>query len=951
MADYESPPPGLEEAIANEPALTQEPPEQPQVNDPNLVPKGTDNAPLGLNDAINQEMKESVYGTPGQTAIASAEALGRGVLGPIAPALERAAGINPQGILARKEVNPVPNFAFETAGLLGSGAVGKGLGAVLGTVGKVAEGAAVAQGLGKIGSAAVKGALETMVFQGQDEVSKLILGDPNQHAESALANIGLAGALGGVIGGSFGAVNPLWKSLKSTKMGGLLKAVANKAGGIEGVVSGPVNEAIDRAGIDIAPEVRAGLSEDPHVQEMFTTLNQSDTTESGKSLQQSYNTFRKQAGDAVISALGKSPDDIATLQGLSKYEAGKNIGNTLAREYESQVNPISKTFDDLKTKFKDMPLDESVTKPEEGSSIDKAITSGYAPPDVEKIPSTTDGIVDKISNLAIKEGWTASPSSDIMREVNRVIKEIPLQKNVKNLGDYITQLQNNTMSDPLNGSLRRAGGMMSSILKDAEADVIGSRLGATEGPEAVARFADARAAYRDQSTLKEALDSRLGIRGSTSGFAKGIKEAAQTDGEGLLRKLTTKNDADLIPFLQKNYPETAKLVRDYHVNDLLKGASDKAKDGFNINTEHLIKNLSKLSPELKQFIADPQTLNKISAIGEIVDKFNSLPHNFSNTARTLDKLMKHVPGTAIGMGTAVHSHNPVMGAIVGALTHTVGKEIPDAVKLSLLRFLGSSVPVDAEGFQAMTHTVNSAMKTEALVNKAAKNVFKKDADVIPIGSKSSESDRNLLDKSVRTLQNSPNKFLEMKNKAAYYMPEVGTATAKVMATAVSYLNSQRSPEAPSNPLDTKPVQSQAQLAMYNRTLDNVQAPLNILSKVKDGSITPKDVQDMSAVYPALYQRLQQKIMQELISAKSKDIAIPYSTRVGLSIFMSQPMDSTMTPQGIQAIMMTNPNNKGPGAQGPQDAGSQKGSLKAVGKMSDTYRTPSQVSEQRRSRIK
>lgn len=953
MADIISPPPGLDEAIANDTAIGDEteaaPAAQqvastsiPQSNqneglpDPNILPHGIDTAPAGLNEDISPEMLEEHYGGARQQAITGLESIGKGVLGPIAPAIERVAGVSPTSILGRAETNPVARIGGELIGLIGSAAAGKGLGALLGDVGKATEAAATAQGIGKIGSMAVRGAIESMVFQGQDELSKLVLSDPNQSAENALVDIGMAGGLGGILGGGLGAVNPLWDKVSSTKMGGILKAIANKTGGIEGAEFEPVNDMISQTGIEMAPEIKAGLSKDPHIKEMFTTLNQSDTTESGKAFQESYHKFRKQAGDAIVSALGKTPEEVETLGQLSKYEAGKEIGNTLADEYNAQVNPLAKGFDDLKTRFRDIPLNEPV-KDQAGNIL----ASG-----------TVDKINDKIASLAIHEGWASSPSSDIMREVNRAMKEIPLQKNVKNLSDYITQFQNNTMSDPLNGPLRRAGGMVSRILKDAEADVIGSHLGETEGPAAVAKFADLRKAYAAQSNLKDALDSRLSVRGSTSGYAKSLKEAAQTDGESILRKLSTKNDAEMLSFLQKNYPKTAELLKDYHISDLLKTASDKAKTGFTINSENLVKNLNKLSPELREFIASPESLNKINAIGGIVDEFNSMPHNFSNTARTLDKLTKHIPGTALGLAAALHSHSGITGAVVGALTHVIGKEIPDATKLALLKFLGSSGPIDSGGFSAMAGMINKTIKAQNTMTKAVKSVFRSDMEM-PSAIKSSMSDNQALDKNARALQLNPDLFMKTNNKVGYYMPEFSSALMATATNAVNYVNSQRPSEATNAPLDSKPVLSSAKLASYNRTLENVQQPLTTLARIKNGSITSKDVQDLQAVYPGVYNSLRQKLTDELITAKSKNIEIPYATKMGLSVFMAQPLDSTLTPQGIQAASQ---GNLMPPAILPQkDIGQApkvgNGSEKALGKMPSMYQTSGQSAEQRRLRAK
>jgi hypothetical protein len=47
----------------------------------------------------------------------------------------------------------------------------------------------------------------------------------------------------------------------------------------------------------------------------------------------------------------------------------------------------------------------------------------------------------------------------------------------------------------------------------------------------------------------------------------------------------------------------------------------------------------------------------------------------------------------------------------------------------------------------------------------------------------------------------------------------------------------------------------------------------------------------------------QKLTNEMIGVTEKEMSIPYKTKMSLSLFMGQPLDSTMTPQFIQATQM------------------------------------------------
>lgn len=884
--------------------------------------------PKGLDSFIEPELKEEKFGSLGQQAIAGIEGIAGGVLGPIAPAVERGLGVKPEDIRARAEVNPITHTVGELTGLGGSMVAGVGLGSSMVKAGEAAAGVA---NLGKVGSAAVRGVIENAVFQGSDELSKLVLGDPNQSAETAVVDMGLAAMLGGGIGAGGAAASSLWNLAKGSETAQTLKIIVNKLGGIEGAVPDAIDSAIEKTGINIPPEVKAGLSGDPYIQQMFKTLEQSDTTGSGRKLQESYKNFKQQAGDAIISALGREPSEVDTLANLSKYEAGKAIGKTLAKEYEAQISPVVKQFDELKTKFKNAEL-----------------VPDMQVPGTPAIPGTTSTAIDKISKLAVDEGWASSPSSDIMKEVNRVIKELPLQKTVKNLSDYISQVGNNMQNDPFNGPLRRAGGMIKGILKDAEADAIEQHMLMKKeagGREAVNAFRDARAGYKLQSDLQEALNSRLHTKSSTSGFASALKEMAETDGESVLRRLSGNGDADLLKFVQEKYPETAKLIKDYHISELIKTGVDRAKPGMNLNSEALLKNLNKMSPELRNFIAPPEAQVKANAVGQLLDEFNKLPHNYSNTARTLDKLVQYIPGSAVAAATALAGGGPLGAALAGYLTKVVGKDIPDAMRLGLLKLLGSSQRVEAESFKSMVDTFNHAIEGEKLTNKVVNAVFsKKSPEALPASKLPSEKDRSMLDKAAKMLITNPNSVMNLGRKAAYYIPDHDAAMTQSAVVSAQFLNQARPNAEKQAPLDSNFPITPAQKADFDNVLNIAQQPLVVLDKIKKGTLTLNDVHAINQMYPALYKRLSQKLASQMAAAVSKGEIIPYRTRMSLSLFLGQPLDSTLTPAAIQAAAQPSrdPSMEMPQMQGGKTRGA-PGRLQNS-KLPMSYMTPDQKSQ-------
>lgn len=968
-----APPEGLDEFLAT-------PTEMAMPMEAQRLPAEASEPPPGLDEFIAPELKEEKYGTIGQQVATAAEGAASAATFGLSTGVERALGVPAEDIRSRAETNPGAHMVGEVAGLVGTTILGTGAGAALEAAG---AGAAKAIGLGapatalsKIGSAATKAAVENGLFQAGDEVSKMLASDPNQTISTAAANVGLAGLLGGAIGGGLGTVSPLWSATAGPKVETFLKRLSDKAGGIEGVMPDALKKAIDDSGIEMAPEIKAALSGDAELMSMAKTLEQSDTTAAGKSYQESLKAFNESKDNALAGAFGRKLDDISG--DVSKYEAGKGVGETLSKEFSERVGPLSERYQKFNERFKSVELDPTVgeragifekerikaindlgkaqrelTRALKESSPESAIEAQGKLQDVQsrlkaietemKTPGTTDKISQDIQNLVQKEGWYASPSSDIMREVQRIQAELPNLKTLNDLTNYIKAVGDNMQSDFTKGQLVRAGGMIKGILRDAESSLIERAVG-EESPMLLTEYQLTRQAWRKAAELHDDLNSRLHIKGSTSGYAKALKEAATGDGETILRRLSGKNDADLLRLLQDHFPKTAEALKAAHINELLGTAVDKAKPGSKINATHLINSINKMEPELRNFVVPAQTQGKVAAVERLTDQLKLLPHNFSNTARTVDRLLEWVPASGAAMVGMVLGHNPILAGGMGILAKYLGKDVPDAMRLGLLKFMGEAKPVNGTAFKAMVDTIHAVAKGEKAMNSGIKSVFKAGRQVMPQAVLPKESDRKKLDKFLKQAQLDPTILTKVGGDMGHYMPSGSGAAAQIAANAVNYLNARRPNETPASPLDSKaPVSPEAQ-AKFNRLLDIANTPLSVLNGVKSGRLTPEEVGAVKNLFPGLYERLTMKLMDEMNTHISKGEAVPYATRIGLSMFLGQPLDSTMTPT---AIMMNQPQpapqpNPAPGK--PPSASSMKG----LSKLPTSYMTPGQARAQEKS---
>ena len=167
------------------------------------------------------------HSTPGQQAIAGVEGAAKGLIGPLAPEIEEKLGVTSgKDILSREKNNPWTHGLAETGTLLGGSLLGTGEGALLGNAGEAAAkllGPKGASAMAKIGARTVSDAAQMLLYQGGNEVSKMVEGDPNQSIGSAAANVGLSGLIGGGAGAALGAVSPLWDATVGSKAGQLVE--------------------------------------------------------------------------------------------------------------------------------------------------------------------------------------------------------------------------------------------------------------------------------------------------------------------------------------------------------------------------------------------------------------------------------------------------------------------------------------------------------------------------------------------------------------------------------------------------------------------------------------------------------------------------------------------------------------------------------------------------------
>jgi hypothetical protein len=845
-------------------------------------------------------LKQAKYSSPSEQVKSALSGIGKGATFGLSSALE-----DPEAHLAREQVNPGLSKIGELAGLAGSSLIPVvGEANILGKAGRAASeiaGVGEASTLAaRAAASAVKQMTEMAMLQGGDEVSKAFSSDPNQSMETALVDIGLSGLLGGALGGAGKAGSEaLWGATQGPKLASFLTMVKNKVNGVE--VSNIAADMAQQAGLQLSPEVQAAMSGESKAKQLAQALQESGSG-SGNKFRKSVESFKRDANESILKALGRTPGD---LEGLSDFQSGEGVKKTLASELEAITGPVSDQFEPIKGRFSATPLPEAMHQ----------------------------SLAEDLGQLALKEGYNLSESSPALKEINRIIGDLPNLKTLEDLRKYQAVARDNIFAS----NIPRLGKQVSSILREGEENALSQMLG-KEAPELIEQHAAARADYKKVMETIEDLNDRLrvGKYFGPQSFISSLKEMAPED---VLKRLKGSNDAGLLSLLDKEFPSTALEMRDYHVNSLL----SKSLKGEELNSKAFFNSLDKMTPELKQFSVPEEASQQLEAIKGLL---GSLPErtNPSGTARTLDTLWKELPGGAGAMISMLLGHNPIAGWALGKLGRYLGREFPDAAKLSLLKFLGSEAEANPSGYKALYNSISSVYKGTQAINRASRSLFTASTEILPRSLLPSEAQQRSLVGGLKAAQVDPELLLSATGNMGLYAPEHAEAMGSVAARASSYLNSLTPSSDKPGILDNPRQPSAVEKAKYERALSIAEQPLLILQHAKDATITPGDLATISTIYPNLTKQLQAKVLTSLADHVSKGGTVSYKTRLGLSMFLGQPLDSSLSPRNV--LINQQVGNPAPQPQGVPGKAS-KGSKSALNKLPSMSATPNQAREQQR----
>ncbi len=835
----------------------------------NLVSQGSHAQPSV--QQLQGLLEDAHYGSGGQQALAFVEgALNPATLGLYGKVAENTGLTTRQEMLKRAEHNPGTAALGELAGTVGSLALlpEASIPGLIGKAGQAVQKGIAAEGLiGKAAQIGLQGAIEGALYGAQHEATEAVLGDPNTTAENMLSHIGLSAALGG---GLNLALAPVFKAaevganIAGKKLAPIVEGLAKQKKNAPEIIA-----ANERMGTSVMPEQILESDTAEHLASSIYKAGEAGRSfpaiEKQQELAQNYSIIRQKLDDVLGADIG-----------MTKAQVGEQLKQGFVDSLSAETKPISELYNTVKQMGQDVPL--------------------FAD-DIKKVSKD----VMSIDGLLSSSGKPLSESSPSYQLAKRVSEELGQLNTVDDLRRYGEQIGRDSIAKP---ELKYVAGQIKNKITDLTENSIAKFAEESGMPGALDLIAQHKLAKSQYAGLREKITDLGSVIGKKLRRGEGpqafIDWLESTPPEQVANRLFTKNNSKFLSFLQENYPEQATLLAN------LKKSQFRTAPGALVDGElkpgKLLKEIDKLEPEIKEFLFSKDHLQTIEDAQTILE---SIPKdaNPSGTAAMMmslgDVLNSDLRGvTLTGLG---------LTAAKKALTHG-----SDFLKVKTLERLAAADPHNAPLIMALGRMSNMIMKTNQQIQKGSGAIF---ASPIARGSENNDQSYepevklNKIGTMVLNHATNPEGLIDHLSQAtegiSQYAPNSTDAFSAAVGRGVQFLSTKVPTPQKNAPLDPELPPSKADITKFNRYAQIVDKPVSILQHVKNGTVLPQDIETLTAVYPTLYQNMQQAVMDKMITHATKTPVweIPYKTRIGLSQFLGQNLDSSLSSQSIQSSQL------------------------------------------------
>lgn len=620
-------------------------------------------------------------------------------------------------------------------------------------------------------------------------------------------------------------------------------------------------------------------------------------------------------GGGVGSAFGLAEDIVPKAVDLASDALTKAKDSLLGAEGE--VGPLGKLYAKTSSFVSGKP-EESILEglKQRASLIDN-------PEEREKIASNfANSLEDHFSN--INKALKAANSEARGEEIQSLLKEVPADLAKQQSSSVFTTLDSALEEMKAHGPLYPSSvpyklqGLRDEFVKMTEgaenaADVYNSinwlktkidekfpvwgKMIPPEWKDAVSLLKGVRAEFK-QNLENESIWGEAGAR-----------QSAFNDAQNRFLTVVNKNNAFAKAFLGKSITRTGQILAEVkpskvktflsQINTLRSEAKAHALDDFFEASKGLIGELENTYKNVPN-----KTFNK-GALEDLVDKNRIVSRQAQEQAslqKNLGMLSAGGHNAYLGEAGALFAgmHHPALGATIEAI--------------NVLRNPGLSI-------QRLAKIEAAVQKTGQIMSKTAKSIFRgsttagKELSGYIGGAESSgpkklsAEEHDKRQEKIADFVNDPEtasiKLGETTKHLYASAPQITSSLQSTTARASQFLSSKMQVNS-AGPLDKPLPLSGAQMAQFDRYYQTIENPLSVMGTIKDGSISPEQVETLNAVYPQLYQEMKSHVMDAMmdhVQLMGRGM-IPYKTKMGLSAFIGQPLDPSLFPQSVMSNQMT-----------------------------------------------
>lgn len=830
------------------------------------------------------ESYEDKYGAPSEQAkLFATKAAEAATFGLSTKLLAEQGLLDIEAQRAREEASPGTALAGEVAGIAGSllvpvspvASVARGAEkitrlaepGVANIVSKIANpetASRVNRILTKAGSTAIGSALEGGVYGVGSAISEDALGESSLNAESLLSKIGVGalygGLTGGAVGGLMGAIQkPTPKPIKTEKdalvatgaeLGNTYVDLVTSAGlpekEKEKLLAGlsklkpnvnEIDDAAKRLGVDTLVGQRAN---DETIQKIYTILGDSVSP------------FGVQERQKVQTALGTIKEKFGEALGgvtqFTKAQLGEGIAQSMAGKFEAAYKPIQELYDVVENRLGKINITDD-EKIEVMSAIEKYIKKEMLTPGTEP---------EKFARLV----QNAIPMLKTYKDVDTYAKTI-----TKNAGydlKWVAQGIRNEIEDT-----------SSKILIDF-ADAVKSQDITGDIATTLASATVAKPLYKKLITDMQQIGKVIGnsrIKGPAD-FIDFLTER-QTP-EKIVDKLFQKQNSRFLKKFQADFPQEWDLIKKYQKSVIF----EKTLDDGAVNPNKVIRIIDKLEPELKKALF---TKNELQTIKDAKTWIDSLPPKFNTS------------NTAVYSAWQSFFEDPTKATLT-TLRDVGFKGMFKALNLTAK---------EEQQLKILQKIEKAKIQTELQIKSGVKNIFQVGDKVIKAEITNTDQDDSKIKEDLEKYSANPELFIdemEARTSNLYDNAPKIAGSFHETATKATLLLASKLPKVPQKkPLGMSYQLSKADIAKFSRYLDAINNPTRLLKQIEVGNLSKDYIEAVKTVYPSLYAKMQNDMMEELSTSDQEIIKkMPYKVKMGISMLLGTDLVAGLSAQSIVA---------------------------------------------------